>query len=168
MFIFSLHMHKPSPFYILDEAEASLDKDNARKLSDFVRQMSKNAQFIVVTHSDAILGAADVVLGVTKDENGSRIVGVQLAVGSQFVKKDSVEENSLDPGSIKNVPAAIKEAEKTIVAAAVQEKGGKAAKKDASVSPPAPGQKSDSGLANPAEVMSEAVVKKRKNRNKAE
>jgi chromosome segregation protein len=100
MFIFALHMSKPSAFYILDEAEEALDKENARKMADFIKQMSKNAQFIVVTHSDAILAAADVVLGVTRNEKGSHIVGVSLAVGTHFVKKEAKAQKDLE-GSIK-------------------------------------------------------------------
>jgi len=79
MFIFALQMHRPAPFYILDEAEAALDKENSRKLVEFVGKMSKNAQFIVVTHNDAVLSSADVALGVMKTDDGSKIVGVQLA-----------------------------------------------------------------------------------------
>ncbi|MFH0927736.1 MAG: chromosome segregation SMC family protein [Candidatus Micrarchaeota archaeon] len=83
MFIFSLQMRKPAPFYILDEAEAALDKQNANKMADFIRQMSKTAQFITITHHDAILSAADVVLGVAKTKDGSKIVGVRLSSGAQ-------------------------------------------------------------------------------------
>jgi len=86
MFIFSLQMRKSAPFYILDEAEAALDKANASKMADFLKQMSKKAQFIVITHHDALLSAADVVLGVAKTNEGSKIVGVQLTSGSQFTK----------------------------------------------------------------------------------
>ena len=86
MFIFSLQMRKSAPFYILDEAEAALDKANASKMADFLKQMSKKAQFIVITHHDALISAADVVLGVAKTNEGSKIVGVQLTSGSQFTK----------------------------------------------------------------------------------
>jgi len=99
MLIFSLQMKKSAPFYILDEAEAALDKVNASKMADFIRQMSKGSQFITITHNDAILSAADVVLGVARDENGSRIVGVQLSHGSQFVKKESPITESANPMS---------------------------------------------------------------------
>lgn len=78
MFIFSLQMKKPAPFYILDEAEAALDKQNAKKMADFIRQMSKTAQFIAITHHDAILSAADTILGVAMGKDGSKIVGVHL------------------------------------------------------------------------------------------
>ncbi|VVB56566.1 Chromosome partition protein Smc [uncultured archaeon] len=168
MFIFSLHMSKPSPFYILDEAEASLDKDNARKLADFVKQMSRNAQFIVVTHSDAILASADVVLGVTKDENGSRIVGVSLAVGSTFVKKEGAADETRTTGGIGVVPGGAKRE-----AASGPDASGSGADSAAgsrglggpsASAVPSPGQASDSGLKNPAAVVSQAPIaaKKRK------
>jgi chromosome segregation protein len=78
IFIFSIQMHKAAPFYILDEADAALDKENSRKLSELIRQLSANTQFIVVTHNDTILSSSDVALGVTRTEDGSKIVGVQL------------------------------------------------------------------------------------------
>jgi len=79
MFIFALQMKKTSPFYIMDEADASLDKENSLKMANFISQLSKNTQFIVISHNDSILEAADIVLGVTKDEDGSKIVGVKLS-----------------------------------------------------------------------------------------
>jgi chromosome segregation protein len=78
IFIFSIQMHKAAPFYILDEADAALDKENSKKLADLIRQLATNTQFIVVTHNDTILSNADVALGVTRTEDGSKIVGVQL------------------------------------------------------------------------------------------
>ncbi|MCX8198253.1 MAG: AAA family ATPase [Candidatus Micrarchaeota archaeon] len=78
IFIFSIQMHKSAPFYILDEADAALDKENSRKLAELIRQMSAKTQFIVVTHNDTVLSSADVALGVAKTEEGSKIVGVQL------------------------------------------------------------------------------------------
>jgi len=78
IFIFAIQMHKAAPFYILDEADAALDKENSRKLAELVKQLSSKTQFIVVTHNDTVLSNADVALGVTRTEDGSKIVGVQL------------------------------------------------------------------------------------------
>ncbi|MCX8196803.1 MAG: chromosome segregation protein SMC [Candidatus Micrarchaeota archaeon] len=78
LFIFSIQMYKAAPFYILDEADAALDKENSRKLAELLRQLSSTTQFIVVTHNDTLLSYADVVLGVTRTDEGSKIVGVQL------------------------------------------------------------------------------------------
>ncbi|NYZ76642.1 chromosome segregation protein SMC [Candidatus Micrarchaeota archaeon] len=78
MFIFSIQMYKPAPFYLLDEADASLDKENSLKLSQLLKELSKNTQFIVVTHNDAVLTSADTAIGVTRTKEGSKIVGVQF------------------------------------------------------------------------------------------
>jgi chromosome segregation protein len=78
MFIFSIQMYKPAPFYLLDEADASLDKENSLKLSQLLKELSKNTQFIVVTHNDSVLTSADTAIGVTRTKDGSKIVGVQF------------------------------------------------------------------------------------------
>ena len=86
MFIFAIQMHKAAPFYILDEADAALDKENSKKLADLIKQLSGNTQFIVVTHNDTVLSHSDVALGVTRTEDGSKIVGVQLTAMASVVK----------------------------------------------------------------------------------
>ncbi len=78
IFLFSLQMTNPSPFYILDEAEAALDKENSKKMAELIRNMSKNSQFIVITHNDEVLRMADVAFGVSRTQKGSVVVGIQL------------------------------------------------------------------------------------------
>ena len=78
IFIFSIQMHKAAPFYILDEADAALDKENSKKLADLIKQLSTKTQFIVVTHNDTVLSNANIALGVTRTDDGSKIVGEQL------------------------------------------------------------------------------------------
>ena len=86
IFIFSIQMHKAAPFYILDEADAALDKENSRKLAELIRQLADKTQFLVVTHNDTILSNADVALGVTRTEDGSKIVGVQLTSAAAIAR----------------------------------------------------------------------------------
>jgi len=78
MFIFALQFFKPAPFYILDEVDAALDKPNSRNLADLVAKMSADSQFIVVTHNDTVMSNSDSVIGVTKADNVSRLVGIKL------------------------------------------------------------------------------------------
>lgn len=78
LFVMSIHMYKPAPFYLLDEVEAALDKENSKKLADLVKGLSKGTQFIMVTHNDQVLSTADIALGVTRTAEGSKVVGVQL------------------------------------------------------------------------------------------
>ncbi len=86
IFIFAIQMHKAAPFYILDEADAALDKENSKKLADLLKQLASNTQFIVVTHNDTVLSSADVALGVTRTDDGSKIVGVQLTSEAMVAK----------------------------------------------------------------------------------
>lgn len=81
LFVFAIQMCKPAPFYILDEVDAALDKENSFKLSNLLKELSKTTQFIVVTHNDQILSSADIALGVTKTAEGSKIVGIELKKG---------------------------------------------------------------------------------------
>ncbi len=78
IFVFALAMFKPSPFYILDEADASLDGDNTIKVALFLKRMSKNAQFITITHNPIMMSNVDVAFGVTKSNSESTVVGVNL------------------------------------------------------------------------------------------
>lgn len=78
MFIFALQMFKPAPFYILDEVDAALDKPNSKNLSDLVSKMSKDSQFIMVSHNDIVMANADSVIGVTKTGDVSKLVGIKL------------------------------------------------------------------------------------------
>jgi len=78
LFVLSIHMYKPAPFYLLDEVEAALDKENSKKLAVLVKGLSKGTQFIMVTHNDQVLSIADVAIGVTRTAEGSKIVGIQL------------------------------------------------------------------------------------------
>ncbi len=77
--IFALQKFKPAPFYVFDEIDAALDKDNSDRLAKFIKVNSKDKQFIIITHNDAIMAVADYLYGVSMKENGeSKIVGLKL------------------------------------------------------------------------------------------
>ncbi len=78
-FIFAIQEYQPSPFYILDEVDAALDKENSEMLGRLLDEYSKKSQFIVVTHNDSILSHADNIYGVHLNKLGeSQIVSVKL------------------------------------------------------------------------------------------
>jgi len=78
MFIFALQFFKPAPFYILDEVDAALDKENSKNLAQLISRMASDTQFILVSHNDIVMSTADSVLGVAKAGGVSKIVGVKL------------------------------------------------------------------------------------------
>jgi chromosome segregation protein len=71
---------QPSPFCVLDEVDAALDETNVGRLADLLRTLSKETQFLLVTHSKRMMHAADMIYGVTMQEPGvSKVVSVKLA-----------------------------------------------------------------------------------------
>ncbi len=81
--IFSLFLVKPSPFCVLDEVDSPLDDVNIDRFNDLIRELSKNSQFIIITHNKRTMELADTLYGVTMEEKGiSKLVTVRLA-GSQ-------------------------------------------------------------------------------------
>ncbi len=83
MLLFSIHMCKPSSIYLFDEIDTALDKENSKKLSQLIKQMSSNAQFIVVSHNDTLIVSADAALGVAKSAGDSRVYGIETSNVSQ-------------------------------------------------------------------------------------
>ncbi len=77
-FLFAIQMYKPAPFYMFDEVDAALDKENTRKIGEWIKRMSKEAQFIVITHNDQTIQYGDRVYGVTMDRGESKIIGVEM------------------------------------------------------------------------------------------
>ena len=77
--LFALISVSPPPFLVLDEIDAALDESNARRFSELLKEFSKQTQFIIVTHNRATMEAADVLYGVTlNDDETSKIVSLKL------------------------------------------------------------------------------------------
>lgn len=77
-FLFALQKLKPSPFYVLDEIDAALDKENSKIVADLVKNLSKEHQFIVITHNDTTIRTGDRVYGVSMIDGESKIMGLEL------------------------------------------------------------------------------------------
>ncbi|MFA6365270.1 MAG: AAA family ATPase [Candidatus Paceibacterota bacterium] len=81
--LFALISVSPPPFLVLDEIDAPLDEENARRFSELVKAFSKKTQFIIVTHNRATMEAADVLYGVTMGDDGvSKILSLKLDTAS--------------------------------------------------------------------------------------
>ncbi|SDY73082.1 chromosome segregation protein SMC [Nitrosomonas sp. Nm33] len=77
--VFSLFQLNPAPFCLLDEVDAPLDDNNSIRFCDLVKRMSKETQFLFISHSKTTIQMAEQLIGVTMQEQGvSRIVTVDL------------------------------------------------------------------------------------------
>ena len=78
-FVFSIFKTNPAPFCLLDEVDAPLDDANNNRFCDVVKEMSKEVQFIFITHNKLTMELADILSGVTMREAGvSKLVSVNV------------------------------------------------------------------------------------------
>ena len=78
--LFAILKVTPSPFVIFDEVEAALDEVNVARYAQYVRRMTKNTQFILITHRRGTMEEADMLYGVTMQEEGvSKILELKTA-----------------------------------------------------------------------------------------
>ena len=77
-FLFTIQRYKPSPFYVLDEIDAALDKPNTRKVVEMIKKQSKDVQFIIISHNNEMVKAADIVYGISMEDGESKVIGIKL------------------------------------------------------------------------------------------
>jgi len=80
--LFAIQNLKPSPFCLVDEIEAALDDSNVKRFAKYLNKLTKETQFIVITHRRGTMAAADRLYGITMQEKGvSALVSVNLIEG---------------------------------------------------------------------------------------
>ncbi|MBI2650148.1 chromosome segregation protein SMC [Candidatus Woesearchaeota archaeon] len=78
-FIFAIQEHEPASFYVLDEVDAALDKHNSEKLAKLIRKYAEKAQYIMISHNDNVVSEADILYGVSMNNDGiSQVVSLKI------------------------------------------------------------------------------------------
>ncbi len=78
-FTFAIQEYEPASFYVLDEVDAALDKHNSERLAKLVQEYSKQAQYVVISHNDAVISEADTLYGISMNEHGmSQVVSLKV------------------------------------------------------------------------------------------
>jgi chromosome segregation protein len=77
--LLALFAARPSPFCLLDEVDAPLDDSNVERFVSVIQEMSQAAQFLVITHNKHTMEAANILYGVTMEEEGvSKVISVRM------------------------------------------------------------------------------------------
>ncbi|MCK5698574.1 MAG: AAA family ATPase [Candidatus Aenigmarchaeota archaeon] len=88
-FLFAIQRYKPSPFYILDEIDAALDKKNSEKIGNLIQQYVDESQFLVISHNDSTVRRSNRIYGVSMQNGISQIMGVELGDAKEDDKKSA-------------------------------------------------------------------------------
>jgi len=105
--IFALHHYKPTPLYVMDEIDAALDFKNVSIVANYIKERTKNAQFIIISLRNNMFELADRLVGIYKTNDATKSITIdprKFAIplkGSQENKPEKVAQNGK---SLNNVP----------------------------------------------------------------
>lgn len=74
--VFALHYYKPTPIYIMDEIDAALDFKNVSIVANYIKDRTKNAQFLIVSLRNYMFELADRLVGIYKTDNCTKSVTI--------------------------------------------------------------------------------------------
>lgn len=77
--LFAFFLYCPSPFCVMDEADAAFDENNVLLFKRLIQRFSKETQFFLISHNKLTLDIADILYGITMEQDGiSKVVSVKL------------------------------------------------------------------------------------------
>jgi structural maintenance of chromosome 4 len=74
--VFALHHFKPTPLYVMDEIDAALDFKNVSIVGNYIRERTKNAQFVIISLRNNMFELADRLVGIYKTDNATKSIPV--------------------------------------------------------------------------------------------
>ncbi|MPC09379.1 Structural maintenance of chromosomes protein 4 [Portunus trituberculatus] len=77
--VFALHYYKPTPLYVMDEIDAALDFKNVSIVGNYVKERTKNAQFVIISLRSQMFELADRLVGIYKTYNTTKSVTINPA-----------------------------------------------------------------------------------------
>jgi structural maintenance of chromosome 4 len=85
--VFALHHFKPTPLYVMDEIDAALDFKNVSIVGNYIRERTKNAQFVIISLRNNMFELADRLVGIYKTDNATKSIPLNpgsFTVGSSI------------------------------------------------------------------------------------
>jgi structural maintenance of chromosome 4 len=81
--VFALHHFKPTPLYVMDEIDAALDFKNVSIVANYIKERTKNAQFIIISLRSGNFELADRLIGIYKTHNTTKSVTINPVLIAQ-------------------------------------------------------------------------------------
>ncbi|XP_044758906.1 structural maintenance of chromosomes protein 4 [Coccinella septempunctata] len=89
--VFALHYYKPSPLYVMDEIDAALDFKNVSIVGHYIKDRTKNAQFIIISLRSQMFELCDHLIGIYKTYNCTKSIAIDPRI------YDEKEEDQVVP-----------------------------------------------------------------------
>jgi structural maintenance of chromosome 4 len=93
--VFALHHFKPTPLYVMDEIDAALDFKNVSIVAHYIKERTKNAQFIIISLRNNMFELADRLVGIYKTNNCTNSVTINPRLYSR--KRNEGDQGTLTP-----------------------------------------------------------------------
>ena len=103
--IFALHYYKPSPLYVMDEIDAALDFKNVSIVANYIKQRTRNTQFIIISLRNNMYELADRLVGIYKTHNCTKSVAINpqtiedKRIDRRTVALSSTHSHNVEPSS---------------------------------------------------------------------
>jgi chromosome segregation protein len=89
-FMFALQLHQPAPFYFLDEIDEALDPNNADRVAKLIDNLSRDSQFIIISHNEITIRLAKTLLGVAMTDGISKVFSVTFEEGQLLIDGQAI------------------------------------------------------------------------------
>jgi len=101
--VFALHHFKPTPLYVMDEIDAALDFKNVSIVANYIKDRTKNAQFVIISLRNNMFELADRLVGIYKTNNCTKSVTIDpSAFGVQGQQNGYVPPTPAPPALAEN------------------------------------------------------------------
>jgi structural maintenance of chromosome 4 len=125
--VFALHHFKPTPLYVMDEIDAALDFKNVSIVANYIKERTRNAQFIIISLRNNMFELADRLVGIYKTNNCTKSVTIDpRAFGTKGQANGFVPGTPILSNRINNTNEAKSASSKMIIESAVKDSRGKA------------------------------------------
>lgn len=102
--VFALHHFKPTPLYVMDEIDAALDFKNVSIVANYIKERTRNAQFIIISLRNNMFELADRLVGIYKTNNCTKSVSINPRAFGIQGQSDSGETTPSTPGLLVERP----------------------------------------------------------------
>merc|ERR1712176_759721 len=93
--VFALHHNKPTPLYVMDEIDAALDFKNVSIVANYIKQRTKNAQFVIISLRNNMFELANRLVGIYKTNNCTKCIVIDPTT---FLINDSSSQTQTSSG----------------------------------------------------------------------